>query len=106
MRCNDGIDQLAAMRLQRRDGLDLVDAHQSAVTDNIGCEDRREPAFHLLSPQAAPSCKQSLPRRAIDHFVGQFALALTADQLPSVEKIRALPPALLPNPGRRRVWSE
>ena len=39
-----GIDQFAAMRLQRRDGAHLIGAHQAAVTNHIrrqnGCKPR------------------------------------------------------------------
>src|SRR5581483_12180750 len=40
------VDQLAAMRLERIQRPDLVGAHQPAVADHIGSENRGEPALH------------------------------------------------------------
>jgi hypothetical protein len=44
-----GIRQLAPQRRQSRERTFLVVAHQTRVAGDIGCEDRREPAFDARS---------------------------------------------------------
>jgi hypothetical protein len=43
-----GVDELAAVRLQRRQGADLVDAHQAAIADDVRRQNRRQPALDAL----------------------------------------------------------
>ena len=52
-----GIDQLAAQRLEARQGAGLVLAHQPAIPRDIGREDGREPALD-------PLCAQGTLRKA------------------------------------------
>ena len=44
------IDQFPAMRLERGERPDLVDAHQAAVPDHIGGQNCGEPALHARPP--------------------------------------------------------
>jgi hypothetical protein len=46
-----GIDQLAAVRLERGMGPHLIGAHQAAVTNHIGGQNCCEPALHGISRQ-------------------------------------------------------
>jgi hypothetical protein len=43
-------EQLLAMRLYAREGPLLVDAHEAAVTDHVGGEDRRQATLHGRLP--------------------------------------------------------
>ena len=49
-----GIDQFAAVRLERTQRCDLIGAHQPAVADDIGGEDRRKPSFDSAFPHEWP----------------------------------------------------
>jgi hypothetical protein len=40
------VDQLGPMVLQRGQGSNLVDAHKTAIADDIGSHDRGQSAFH------------------------------------------------------------
>ena len=46
------IDQLAPMRLEPREGIFLVGAHQPAVTRHVGGENGRQPAFGAFPGQS------------------------------------------------------
>ena len=48
--CNLGINDVVAGGLEIGKGSGLILAHESAVADNVGCEDRGEPTFHCTSP--------------------------------------------------------
>ena len=63
------IDQVAAMRLEPRQGAGFVLAHQPAVAGDIGGENGREPAFDPLSAQ------RYSPRRATHPSMGRRAIA-------------------------------
>jgi hypothetical protein len=49
--CNIRIDQFAAVTLKPGKSPSLVPAHKAAVTDDIGGENGRKPAFYPLSTQ-------------------------------------------------------
>ena len=46
-----GVDQLLAMRLERRERGGLVDAHEAAVADHIGGQNSGQTAFHAHLPR-------------------------------------------------------
>ena len=49
-----GIDQCGAMRLEPREGVFLVGAHEPAVTRHVRGENRRQPAFGAFRGQSGP----------------------------------------------------
>jgi hypothetical protein len=59
-----GVDQLAAMGFERRQRAHFIDAHQPAVTGDIGSENGRKPAlgglsFHERLPPAPYSVRRT-----------------------------------------------
>ena len=50
-----GVDEFAAVRLERRERRGLVDAHEPAVADHVGSQDSGQTAFHKCPPLRGPN---------------------------------------------------
>jgi hypothetical protein len=49
-----GLDKLSANCLERRERPSLVGSHEAAVTDNVGSEDRGQPALYAFFAHGKP----------------------------------------------------
>jgi hypothetical protein len=51
---DSGINALLAMGLERTEGADLINAHESAVTRNVASHDSSQPALYLYRCHGLP----------------------------------------------------